>query len=306
MNGIVPAQDFGARGKDIVRRGGIFRHLVASILVLAALWTLPAQAKYDELTQAVEAVRNRTAVRADIQVIARSAHAGNGSACELVAWMLATGTMVPQDRRLAFSWYIEAYQRGLRQSLRDARIVFDRMNFAERANIDSRLLVFLKADAPPPGGAVPARPDSLTAQTVREVVREEAARARFPEQLAEAVAYVESRFTPNAVSPKGARGVMQIMPATAAGFSTDADALFDIRTNVRLGIKYLSLLVDQYGSVDKALANYVGGTAAGAAYPFVTDEVRSYVDDVLTQQARYRQEPLPGPRAAPSGMTTMR
>jgi soluble lytic murein transglycosylase-like protein len=99
---------------------------------------------------------------------------------------------------------------------------------------------------------------------------------------------------------------MQIMPATAAGFSTDADSLFDTRTNVRLGIKYLSLLVDQYGSVDKALANYVGGTAAGAAYPFVTDEVRSYVDDVLTQQARYRREPLPGPRAAPSGMTTMR
>jgi soluble lytic murein transglycosylase-like protein len=85
--------------------------------------------------------------------------------------------------------------------------------------------------------------------------------------------------------------VMQIMPSTAAGFSTDADALFDIRTNVRLGIKYLSLLVDQYGSYDKALANYVGGTAAGAAYPFVTDEVRLYVDNVLNQTARYEQEP---------------
>ncbi|MGB8839586.1 MAG: transglycosylase SLT domain-containing protein [Aliidongia sp.] len=280
-------------------RGGIFRHLVGSVLALIACWAVPAHAKPDDLTQAVEAVRNRASTRADIQVIARSAHAGNPAACELVAWMLATGTAVPQDRRLAFSWYIEAYQRGLRQSLRDARIVFDRMNLAEKANIDSRLLVFLKADAPPPGGALPGRADSLTAQNVRQVVREEAARAQFPTQLAEAVAYVESRFTPNAVSPKGARGVMQIMPSTAAGFSTDADALFDIRTNVRLGIKYLSLLVDQYGSVDKALANYVGGTAAGAAYPFVTDEVKSYVDDVLTQQARYQQAPLPGPRAAP-------
>jgi TPR repeat protein len=255
--------------------GSKLARLIVPALLALALWAVPAHAKPDDLTQAVEAVRNRASTRADIQVIARSAHAGNPAACELVAWMLATGTAVPQDRRLAFSWYIEAYQRGLRQSLRDARIVFDRMNLAEKANIDSRLLVFLKADAPPPGGALPGRPDSLTAQSVRQVVREEAARAQFPTQLAEAVAYVESRFTPNAVSPKGARGVMQIMPSTAAGFSTDADALFDIRTN------------------------YVGGTAAGAAYPFVTDEVKSYVDDVLTQQARYQQAPLPGPRAAP-------
>jgi TPR repeat protein len=267
-----------------------WRRLAPALLVLA-LWGQPADARPDDLTQAVEAVRNHTATRADIQAIARSAHAGNGAACELVAWMLATGTSVDQDRRLAFSWYIEAYRRGMRQSLHDARIVFDRMNFAERASVDARLLVFLKSDPPPPGAMNSARADSPTAKAVRDVVREEAARASFPPQLAEAVAYVESRFTPGAVSPKGARGVMQIMPSTAAGFSTDADALFDIRTNVRLGIKYLSLLVDQYGSYDKALANYVGGTAAGAAYPFVTDEVRLYVDNVLNQKARYEQEP---------------
>jgi|GEM_PF-6060334 soluble lytic murein transglycosylase-like protein len=292
-----------AMGREGIEIG--WRRLVLLVLVLVlsaapACWAAPAPAaRTDELTRAADAVRERTATQDDIRVIARAAHAGNGAACELVAWMLATGTIVGQDRRLAFSWYIEAYRRGLRQSLRDARIVFDRMDLGERASVDSRLLVFLRGDAPPPGTAVAARADSLTAQTVREVVREEAALARFSPQLAEAVAYVESRFTPNAVSPKGARGVMQIMPSTAAGFSTDADDLFDVRTNVRLGIRYLSLLVDQYGSVDKALANYVGGTAAGAAYPFVTDEVRSYVDDVLTQTARYEQDPAPGPRLAP-------
>jgi soluble lytic murein transglycosylase-like protein len=99
------------------------------------------------------------------------------------------------------------------------------------------------------------------------------------------------RFTPDAVSSKGARGVMQIMPSTAAGLNTDADALFDARTNVRLGIQYLQSLVDQYGSYDKALAHYVGGYAAANSYPFVTDEVRSYVDNVLAQTQRYAVEP---------------
>jgi Transglycosylase SLT domain len=277
------------------------------LLLVCCLWAEPSGAKpIDELTKAVEAVRNRTATRDDIQAIARSAHAGYGPACELVAWMLATGTIVPQDRRLAFSWYIESYERGMRQSLRDARIVFDRMNVGERASVDPRLLVFLRGEAPPPGAAGSKRgnagtADSLTATTVRQVVREEAALARFPPQLAEAVAFVESRFTPNAVSPKGARGVMQIMPSTAEGLGTAADALFDVRTNVRLGIQYLSSLVDQYGSYDRALAHYVGGTAAGAAYPFVTDEVKNYVDDVLSQTATYegnplQGNPLPGPR----------
>jgi hypothetical protein len=268
-------------------------------VLACCLWAAPSGAKpADELTKAVDAVRNRTASRDDIQAIARSAHAGYGPACELVAWMLATGTIVPQDRRLAFSWYIESYERGMHQSLRDARIVFDRMNVGERASVDSRLLVFLRGEAPPPGatGSKRGTADSLTATTVREVVREEAALARFPPQLAEAVAFVESRFTPTAVSPKGARGVMQIMPSTAEGLGTDADALFDVRTNVRLGIQYLSSLVDQYGSYDRALAHYVGGTAAGASYPFVTDEVKNYVDDVLSQTATYEGNPLPGPR----------
>jgi Transglycosylase SLT domain len=294
----VPWPHDRARGAAM-RRDRAWRKLVrylAPALLVLALWGAPARA--DELTQAADAVRNRTATQADIRVIAHAAHAGNGEACELVAWMLATGTIVPQDRRLAFSWYIEAYHRGLRQSLGDARIVFDRMNLGERASVDARLLVFLKSDPPPPGGHFTGTADSLSAQEVRAVVREEAARASFPPQLAEAVAYVESRFTPGAVSPKGARGVMQIMPSTAAGFSTDADALFDTRTNVRLGIQYLALLLDQYGSVDKALAHYVGGTAAGAAYPFVTDEVRSYVDNVLNAKAHYEEDQSIGPRLA--------
>lgn len=294
-------------GVDVVARLRLERALrraigAAALLFLLILLAPGARASQppDDLLRAADAVRSHNATHADIQVIARAAHAGNGAACELVAWMLATGTVVAQDRRLAFSWYIEAYRRGMRQSLHDAKIVFDRMDFSERTSVDPRMLVFLRSNAPPPGMLNPAPSpgthDSVAASAVRDVVRDEAARAAFPPELAEAVAFVESRFTPDAVSPKGARGVMQIMPATAAGFQTDADALFDARTNVRLGIQYLSALINQYGSVDKALANYVGGSAAGASYPFVTDEVRSYVDNVLNTQARYQAEQLPGPR----------
>lgn len=100
---------------------------------------------------------------------------------------------------------------------------------------------------------------------VKQLIMEEATQTQVPVSLALAVAKVESDFNPKALSSKGARGVMQIMPETARGeFGVSADRLWDARTNIRLGLRFLEELHKQYrGDWDLALSHYNGGTVSG-------------------------------------------
>lgn len=78
-----------------------------------------------------------------------------------------------------------------------------------------------------------------------------------PPELAYAVASQESRFSQAAVSPKGAKGVMQLMPKTAKGLGVDPD---DLEQNINGGVQLLSGLLKKYGNdYDKALAAYNHG-----------------------------------------------
>ena len=83
--------------------------------------------------------------------------------------------------------------------------------------------------------------------------------------LVKAVIRVESRFNPNAVSPVGARGLMQIMPNTAQwiaermGLPHHEDDLFNPAHNIRMGTYYLRSLLDEFGVQDTALAAYNAG-----------------------------------------------
>ena len=79
------------------------------------------------------------------------------------------------------------------------------------------------------------QPDAIRAMVVTEALD-----LGLPVALALAVAHAESNFDPRALSHKGARGVMQIMPATGKGvFGVDADELWKARLNVQLGIDLL-------------------------------------------------------------------
>ena len=80
-----------------------------------------------------------------------------------------------------------------------------------------------------------------------------------------ALIQAESAFNPRAVSPKGAIGLMQLMPATAAEHGvTDA---FNPVQNIRAGVKYLKQLLDSYdGRVELALAAYNAGPGAVKKY----------------------------------------
>lgn len=71
-----------------------------------------------------------------------------------------------------------------------------------------------------------------------------------------AVAQVESRFVPNAISTKDARGLLQVLPATGASLKLNVN---DPATNVLAGARYLRLLLDRYDRTDLALAAYNAG-----------------------------------------------
>jgi soluble lytic murein transglycosylase-like protein len=103
----------------------------------------------------------------------------------------------------------------------------------------------------------------------------------LPPAFVESVAKVESAFRPDAVSPKGALGVMQLMPDTARAL--DANPL-DTAQNIDAGVRLLRELLLRYdGDVVKALAAYNAGTDAVSRYRGVPPypETQIYVDRVL-------------------------
>jgi len=101
-------------------------------------------------------------------------------------------------------------------------------------------------------------------------------------ELVLAVVTVESGFRPEAVSPKGAQGLMQLMPATAAALGVE-DA-FDPAANLKGGVRHLrDLLVRYEGDLPRALAAYNAGEGAVERHRGIPPyaETRAYVREVL-------------------------
>jgi soluble lytic murein transglycosylase-like protein len=158
---------------------------------------------------------------------------------------------------------------------------------------------------PPPAVATslaePAKPSAGVPQppAFSQDVERIAAQHELPAALIHSVIAVESNYNPWAVSPKGASGLMQLIPSTARRFGvTD---VFDPVENIRGGAKYLRYLLDLYGG-DYALtlAAYNAGEAAVARYgdvpPFA--ETRNYVRLVGERLAA-------GQAAAPAAHSTV-
>ena len=107
-------------------------------------------------------------------------------------------------------------------------------------------------------------------------------------QLLHAVIAVESAYDPRAVSPKGAQGLMQLMPATARRFGVRDP--FDPQDNVRGGAQYLKVLLAQFnGDLQLTLAAYNAGENAVVRHgnrvpPFA--ETRRYVPKVIARMQR--------------------
>jgi soluble lytic murein transglycosylase-like protein len=101
-------------------------------------------------------------------------------------------------------------------------------------------------------------------------------------RLVAAVMRAESNFNPRAVSPKGAQGLMQLMPATARLFSV-TDPYYPVQ-NIDAGVRHLKMLLQRFpGKLDLVLAAYNSGEKTVDRFkgipPF--SETRSYVKKVL-------------------------
>lgn len=138
-------------------------------------------------------------------------------------------------------------------------------------------------------GAAPILPPEPTmAQTappeeVVRLIRESSARHAVPAEVVEAVAWQESRFNNAAVSSKGARGVMQLLPKTASDLGVDPG---DLRGNIDGGAAYLAQQLRRYdGDLRLALAAYNAGPGAVDRHRGVPPyaETQSYVRAILAR-----------------------
>jgi soluble lytic murein transglycosylase-like protein len=136
----------------------------------------------------------------------------------------------------------------------------------------------------PPKPAIAVHPVVLTPQ---QAIAAASARHAIDPDFVSSVVRAESAFNARAVSPKGARGLMQLMPATAAQLGV-ADS-FDPNANVEGGTRYLRALLEQYhGDVPRALAAYNAGPHRVAQYRGVPPyaETRAYVNRVIRDYNR--------------------
>jgi soluble lytic murein transglycosylase-like protein len=140
--------------------------------------------------------------------------------------------------------------------------------------------------------ATPA-PSAMRPSSYDTLIASAAGRAGISPRLVKAVALVESNLDARAVSPKGAQGLMQLMPQTARRYGVSDP--FDAWQNLQAGATHLRGLIEEFeGNLTLALAAYNAGAGAVRRHGGVPDfpETQEYVRRVYTRLGR-----RPGPAA---------
>lgn len=135
---------------------------------------------------------------------------------------------------------------------------------------------------------------------VHAMVAEAARKHEVSPALIESVMQVESNFRTYAVSPKGAEGLMQLMPATARRFGVANS--FDARDNIEGGVRYLKFLQDTFKDDRLAIAAYNAGEGAVAKYKGVPPykETVQYVERVGQKFSDAKRAAAAAPTPAPA------
>jgi len=157
---------------------------------------------------------------------------------------------------------------------------------------------------PPPAAppaAAPAPPAiSAKALSAQEIITRAAEKAGLPPDILHSVARAESGYRTNAVSPKGAIGLMQLMPKTAAALNANP---YDPQQNAEAGAEYLAQLLEKYKDdphqVSKAVAAYNAGPGAVDKYKGIppyretVDYVSRVISDYNKRTAKKQTSPAP-------------
>lgn len=221
----------------------------------------------------------------------KAAEKGNALAQYSLGWIYANGRGLPRDDALAAAWLQKAAAQGDRPAAGMLRL----MGKVRASQATCRL----PTDGGGSGGRVYlasfAVINSPHRKAVEQAVGEMAPDFGLDPSLVLAVIHAESAFNPNAVSPKGAQGLMQLMPQTADRFGVANP--FDPADNLRGGMTYLAELLKLYqGDLDLALAAYNAGEGAVDRYRGIPPyaETQDYVQRV---RGIYTARPTPVARA---------
>ncbi len=120
------------------------------------------------------------------------------------------------------------------------------------------------------------------------IIRKTARRYSVDQSLVKAIIHAESAFNPYATSNKGARGLMQLLPSTAAQYGIRD--LYDPEKNISAGVKHLKYLLKKYRHNSRlAIAAYNAGETAVKRYRGIPPykETRTYVKKVMRYKRRY-------------------
>lgn len=182
--------------------------------------------------------------------------------------------MIPEHDLLLAQRRAQAAQRTAARLSREARAAAAELTEAQRrlvrrADAERRRDLERIADLVPP--------------EFRQMVLDLSAQYGVDPRLVAAVGHVESRWNPRTVGSHNDTGLMQILPSTAQWIASRLGwseyDLFDPWTNLHMGIWYLHVLHQEYGTWEKALAAYNGGPRhahLGAAHPYVGRVMRAY------------------------------
>ncbi|MBP9014889.1 MAG: lytic transglycosylase domain-containing protein [Candidatus Atribacteria bacterium] len=134
-------------------------------------------------------------------------------------------------------------------------------------------------------GKVNRDANSATSETsFDDLIKEYAQKYQLDHRLARRLIEVESNFNPDAVSPRGAMGLMQLMPQTCQDLGVQDP--FDEQENLEGGMRYLRGLLNQFGSLPLALAAYNAGPSRVKEYgdipPF--PETQEFVKKVIGER----------------------
>ena len=191
-----------------------------------------------------------------------AARRGDTQAFYSLGWMYLNGRGVARNDAMAVMWLRKAADRGVAQAANLLQLLSrvtpaPAQDCPRPAEPTRRAAANALSGSGSPISAMTVRPRPAP-PAIRSVIDETAQHVGIDARLLQSVVSAESGFNPNAVSPKMAAGLMQLMPTTAERFGFHDR--FDPRENVRGGATYLRALLKKYkGDLSLALAAYNAG-----------------------------------------------